>query len=76
MKKIMVGVFLAVIIAGLGVSTAFAATYGKQFPRGVMVGVVEGDTQVAVYRVTDSTNGATCYVSIFGKSGSALSCVK
>lgn len=72
----MVGVLVLTIIAGVGVSTALAATYGKQFPRGVMVGVVEGDTQVAVYRVADSTNNTNCYVAIYGKSGASLSCVK
>lgn len=66
-------VIIALLVSG---SVAFGATYGKQFPRGELFGVIEGTTQTAVYKLADPANNTVCYVAQFGKSGVAVDCVK
>lgn len=70
MKNIKNIFIVGLIISGLGISTvALGATYGKQFPRATIAGVIEEST--AVYKLVDGTT--TCYIT--GK-GFAISCVK
>lgn len=73
MKQIILGGIIAVLIVAFAYP-AFAATYGKQFPRATLIGVVDTEIQTTLYKFTDGGN--TCYIAQFGKSGVSMSCVR
>lgn len=73
MKKILA--FVA-IIAVLSISTvAFARSYGAQFVQGTLFGYTDKNKS-EVYKISDTSTGATCYILYFGTSGADMECVK
>lgn len=76
MKNIIVSGAVIIIALLVGGSVAFGASYGSQFPRGELFGVIEGTNQTAVYKLADPANNTVCYVAQFGKTGVAMDCVK
>lgn len=72
-KILVVGAIVALLFVGF-YTVSQAKSWGPQFTRGTLVGVVEQGVQGELFKIQDGAN--TCYILMFGKGGSALSCVK
>lgn len=73
MKQI-IAVGLIVVGLLIGTVATAASSYGKQFTRGTMIGVIENSNPTELYKIQDGNT--TCYIAQFGKSGVSLSCVR